>query len=467
MNNSIYLRRRSKIALLSISSETLPLNYVAAMAKNLESLGYGLSPALIEACRFLTLEQLAGLYRFLMQELRKSKGAHQKFEPMYPNFPEEVMDMSLCELYVNALIHYWTDGQYLPRTEKKVRFPLLDEVELKLIDLGSEEEFERLFVGLVSANTSLSGQDKEDVAWFVEHYGDDIRRLIPPAVPQKETMAFLAAQLSKHTTDAQAFISKFVKTATDVLRIAVGCSLGDVSLAKATKFRSFARKERRLLLGLLEGAPNRTEDMHRWKSRWIRLGERLHPGEFGKSFPGTAESFDILRNDKPFQSFNSQVENRLRYGQVQEAVGLLAKRPGDFARRLDHLLRLNLEEHGSVASAFEEVADRVSTPVLLQVRKHFTTRNERSRIRVFFPKGDLGNAKGIPNMLPSLPEKLGGRIAGICEKALMARFAQLPPLGKVYIDDRLTDFLVPFAMRSASKTLRNRRLSALWPEAAA
>jgi hypothetical protein len=41
-----------------------------------------------------------------------------------------------------------------------------------------------------------------------------------------------------------------------------------------------------------------------------------------------------------------------------------------------------------------------------------------------------------------------------CEDALRTRFARRPSLGKVFLDPRLTSYLVPFSQRSAAKALR-------------
>jgi len=454
-NNTLFLRRRSKISLpLSDGRDSLPRNYIASMLKNLEALGFTFSAALIEACRALSLAQLTALYQELLVALEKAKGAHQLHKPMYPNFPAQVMEMHACELYINAIFHYLTSGRYLPVTERKARLPLLDTVELNVIDLGTQEEFQGLFGQIAAANTSLSEQDKEDLTWFVQTYGDEIAALLPDAIPQKENMAFVAGLLIAHTDRAQEFIRTFCRTATDVLRLAVAMSGGDVSLAKATRFRSYKRAERDLLLGLLNGYPNVVEDMLRWKGRWIRLGERLHPREYGKKYPQAAEAFRILRNDVPVETFNSRIEAALTQKQAAEAVEKLRIRPGDFARRLDHLLRLDTDAAEAVVEAFGEVAEKVSTPVLLQVRQHFTGRKNAGPLRVFFPKGNLAKAQAITNTLPELSAALCHRVIILCEEALMARFRALPPLGKVYVDGELSRYLVPFAARSASKAFR-------------
>lgn len=61
-------------------------------------------------------------------------------------------------------------------------------------------------------------------------------------------------------------LQSIFKTATDVLRLAVALSEGDVSLASSVRFKKFNRAERRFLLGLLEQCGNITEDMLRYKN---------------------------------------------------------------------------------------------------------------------------------------------------------------------------------------------------------
>lgn len=461
VNNAIYLRRRSKVVIHPTrEGDALSLRYVASVVKNIEPLGYTFSPRLIEACSGLTLTALTAFYEELAATLQRLRGAHREFKPMYPNFPAQVMEMSESELYINAILHYWTDGRYLPPSEVKERLPLLGNVELTPIDRGDATEFASLFTAIAGMNTSLSEQDKEDLTWFVSAYGDEIGPLLPDAIPQKENMAFLAGLLLKHTTRERAVesVGAFCRTATDVLRLAVALSGGDVSLAKAGKFRNFTRSERGPLLALLDRLPdhNATEDMLRWKGRWIRLGEKLHPGEYQAKYPRAARAFQVLRNDEPFATFNGQVEKALEERDVLTALARLTTRPGDFARRLDHLLRLDTtaEAQGAALTAFAGAAPRVSTPVLLQARHHFATRTNDMALRVFLPKGSVTKAQGVWGQIPELSRAVCDRVVSICEEALTERFATLSPLGRVYVDPRLSDYVLPFALRSASKSLR-------------
>ncbi len=452
--NAIYLRRRLKVTVPSVESgekSETSIKIITALQKNIESLGFVLAPDVCAELEKLPLRKLESFYKDLVAGLREMVGAHREFRPFYPNFPAQVMEMSDAELYWNAIVHYCTN-KLLPFS-KRERTPLFEQTSPKLISLGSREEFEQIFTLLTSAKTSLSPIDKVDVCWFVSQYRENIQRLLPQDITHKENLAFVGAALLRNTSFGRDWISTRVKTPTDVLRLTVALSDGDASLAESTKFTKFGRAERRLLLSWIERASNPTEDMLRWAGRWIRLGERLHPGEYAKQFPKTYAAFNVLRNNLPFETFNATVERHLANGDGASAVELLRNRPGELTRRLDHLLRSS-KEPKAVITAFTPLAADVATPVLLQAMTHFSQRSQPSDLRTFFPKGDVAKVQAVSQDLPPLPAEDSNAIKDICEATLLARFAKLPPLGKCYLDPKLENFLVPFSQRSASKALR-------------
>ncbi|HAS46689.1 MAG TPA: cytoplasmic protein [Microscillaceae bacterium] len=455
MKNTIYLRRKSKL-IIKTGNDQLPTTHLATILKNLEAFGYTLSQTAITQVQTLSKEAAKQLYKQLVKDIKEMTGAKRKFKPMYPNFPKQVMEASEVELYINAILHYVTRGKYMPAYETEAREPLLEKTDLRIIDLGDEADFRLMFTQLMSANASISATDKEDLDWVVRQYRDDVAQMLPEAIPMKENLAYVTGLLLKHTSKSDALLKNYYKTATDVLRLAVSLSDGDVSLAEVTRFRNFKRGERKLLVGLLEKAGNITEDMLRYKSRWIRLGEKLHPFEYKKRFPKVYKAFDVIRNDQTFHTFNSQVEQSLANLEIFKATALLKNRSGEFARRLDHLLRMatSTEEWQYVTQEFAEVVHKVSTPVLLQVRAHFNHRDDSSELRTFFPKGNVAKVQAIPNQLPEIPVEACLQVINLCETALVERFKELKPLGKVYIDERLKNYLVPFSQRSASKALR-------------
>ena len=450
----IYLEKSRKV-ILPRGRGGATQEIISTAAKNLQALGFGLSTPLLERLGTLSNDEIAEWYNNILPALREMVG-DRSFNPMYPNFPKQVMEASAAELYFNAMTHYFgfvmsdllddPNLVVLPHYEKEAR-PILEEFhELRWIDLGSEEDFDTIFTKLIASNGSLSESDKEVVRWFAENRG--VEDLIPEKISQKETLAFLVGVLP------QEYLIPAIKTATDTLRVAVTMSEGDVSLAEPTKFRNFSKKERRFLLGCLERAGNLlTEDMLRWKDRWIRLGERLHPGDFKKRFPKTFRAFDVLRNNMPFETFNTRVEFAIKVGNAKATLGLLCQRPGDFARRLDHVLRTH-EHQDMIVDGFSGVARDVSTPVLLQTWCHFKNRDSIDS-RAFFPKGNAAKVQFKEGPLPPLRNGCEYTIANIIRDTLVERFSALPPLGKVCIDERLKNQIVPFSQRSASKSLRS------------
>ncbi|TDL65726.1 cytoplasmic protein [Paenibacillus amylolyticus] len=455
MNNTIYLRRANKLIIESNEGkQQLPKTHLATALKNIEALGYAFSDELIQAMRQLSKEQFETVYIQLVADLRVMVGAHVKYTPMYAGFPMQVMQADEAELYLNAIIHYLTNLTVVYPVQQSVeRMPLLEKTDLKVIGLGNQQAFQTLIRQIIEAKGSISETDKADIDMVLKHADpSEVDAILPAEIPFKENVGFVVASLLKHEKANLDRISPYFKTASDVLRLAVAWSNGDVSLAVASPFRKFKRRERRLLLGLLEQCGSITEDMLRYKDRWIRLGEILHPSEYKLRYPRCEEAFDILRNNKPYSTFNGSVELAFQYRNVWSLIDLLSQRPGEFARRLDHLLRMT-EDETYVLLAFGEVLEQVSTPVLLQVRQHFARRNEPQDLRVFFPKGNVAKAFAVPNELPDINEATCQDVVQLCEQALVERFAHLSPLGKTYVDPQLHDYLVPFSQRSASKAL--------------
>lgn len=459
--NTIYLRRKNKV-ILDAGDETVSLRHLATLLKNLENLGYTLSEELLERVSTLSTKGLVKFYSRTVEDLKVMVGDHVKHKPMYPNFPKQVMEMDEAELYFNAMVHYFGSFigvRLMPKTNVEKREILSEDIKLKVINLGTREEFNSIFTNLVSSNTSLSETDKEDVEWFIRILRDPQRDLITPImptkIPQRENIALVASLFLKWGYEVDKLIDSHIKTATDVLRLAVHMSGGDIRLATSTKFKKFKRAERRLILQSLNNCGAITEDMVRYKEVWKRLGERVHPFEYKNRYPHAACAFSVLFRNAKWETFNAKVEKAIAEFRIDDAVELLKSRPGEYARRLDNMIRLS-DDPKNVVSTFGEIANKVSTPVLLQVKAHFSKRHEsgNNKVRTFFPKGNIAKLQVIDNNLQRINPSHCKNIVSICDKTLKEKFAESESLGKVYIDSKIAGFNVPFAQRSASKALR-------------
>lgn len=450
MLNEIYLRRKQTI-LISTREEKKPSKRaLATLLKNIESLGYTFSKEAIDVLKTFSKEDLANFEKNTVKILKKMVGANVKYKPMYPNFPEQVMEASEAELYINAIIHYLTLGEWLPEYKEKAKVKIKDKLTLKVIKLGTKDNFREIFTNLVGSKVSVSATDKEDITWFVKQFPERVISLLPEKIANKENLGFVIGLLKDYKLLTNEVISKYFKTATDVLRLITALSTGDVSLSENTKFKRFSRPDRQLFLSMLENCGN-AEDMLKYKYRWLRIGEILHPGEYRLKYPKAFTLFRALRDGEKIATFNSQFEKCISEQKLIDISKLAKTRPGEFARRLDWMFR-TFGRNQQIINAFSSVAEKVSTTVLLQVREHYKTRNNQP-YRIFIPKGKIAKIKLIDNELPDLQEQTCRSMVAVCDKALEKKFAKNEKLGNIYIDEKLKDYPVPFALRSASKAL--------------
>jgi stress response protein SCP2 len=447
MKNKILLRRQRKFIVTS-GDEKVDFQTFATFSQNLESLGFRCSKEL-----FVALSQSKTFCEdaiLMFGTLKEMLGADKVYRPMYPNFPKQVMEASDAELYINALYHYTGvlfGLNLLPQYEKEDRPELTEFIKLKEIGLGTWEEFHEMFRQIMTSKTSISEQDKADLIWYLENGEVDL----PDKIPFKEVLAVVARVIIE--SGKTEFLTPYCKSATDILRIAVALSDGDMSLATNTKFKSFNRKTRRTLLFLLESVELKAEDMLRHREKWKRLNEKLHSHEYAKLCPMAVTMLGRMhKKEYKIETFNSQVEQMLAKGQAP--LGLLRQRPTEFARRLDKLLRMEKNcDNQQVTTAFHRIASKVSTPVLLNLITHFEFR-KAPELRVFFPKGSLSKIYARHNLLEDIPTEDRVRVIGICNSTLVKRFESLERLPSMYIDPELRNIVVPFSERSASTSFK-------------
>lgn len=516
--NKIYFARSRKVV--------LPEKYFAwstsgneaaivSVLRNLETYGYVLSTDAVKALSQLNREQIADFSKGLTAIVREAKGAHVTYEPMYPNFPEQVANASDVELYANAFMHYfgdWIGVRIMPVYEKDEREPLVDFRALEVIDAGSVEDFMLIATNLLGSKLALSDSDKSDLQWFFSNYGTALTDYIPAVIPNKENLASAASFVYKVDSEMFASLLRRASTATDLLRIAAALSGSPASLSSAVRFTNFSKATRRAFLSALNDMNSSVaEDMLRHKALWKTLGEKLHPGEYAVRYPVAYKAFSALRNNDKIVTFNGLVETAIKNRSIDAAIALLSTRPGEFARRLDKLIRTTGNAE-NICDAFDEIAADVSTPVLWQVKNHFTHRfdgvenpafvepeikevapapaprssdtrdlakelkdffenrsfdvpetkrkapvtvesDPNKKLRTFFPKGSVANIHSIEDNLPSFDEGYAHEIVESCNRALKEIYAGKESLGKVFIDPELKRFTIPSAVRSASRSL--------------
>ena len=414
----------------------------------LRALGYRLSSPARE--ELTTPEQAWALVNAAARLTSGSPAA--EYRPFYPDFPVQVRTASEATLLVNAALHYLGDvvgARILPGYRPSPREPLPgDDSAFTELGLATQQDLKRIVADLVAQATPFSAQDRADLT-ALRGFGPKWA----PHMTVKENLAVFTV------TFPDLDFSASYRTVTDVLRLAVALAGGDVSLAEPCRFPSFSRAQRRRLLGLLDAvgqaqdSRDSAEEMARRCERWKRLARHLRPGDYARRFPRAAALLRQVASGGAEAGFTSHLEEVLASRDVDDALRLLAARPGVFARRLNHLLRLCADDAARerVVAEFARVAPEVSLPVLVRLWEYFASPGpDTLPWRVVAIKAATGTKAAL---IPSTrrPGPADAAVVRAVEEALHRR----KHLGRIAVDQGMYEgYTAPVGLRSASPGMR-------------
>ena len=262
------------------------LQLITTLIQNINGLGYTLSNNLMIQLLNYEYDFLKEKLNWLYNQLRSLTGADKEYIPMYKNFPDDVMSLSELALYFNALVHYISEGTWYPESSPEQKTPFCENVNLTLIDGCDEKDIIKLMKNILSSKTSISGQDKEDIITIFESFEKDLDRYIPVEIPFKENSAFVTSYFWNYYKGNEniiiSILRKTLRTPTDVLRFITLLSNGDVTLSTNTRFMNFSRKERRIILGVLNNMSSLEENLLKYRNKWLRVAEIIHPEDYSK-----------------------------------------------------------------------------------------------------------------------------------------------------------------------------------------
>lgn len=453
-----------------IDNRSMAMNVQAELMK----LGFMLDQDALEQLGYSDAADIIDFNNEVINYLLIMMGGKRDYQPFYPGFPQQVMEMSEYECWINQLRYYYSGCKFEPSPWTETKKVAFEHVKYKMISSGTEEQFEGIFKLLCSSGQSLTPNDLKVIVWFVKNY--KVLKF-PERIPFKENLSVLLGTLIEEKRDLSNVV--FPKlTTTDVLRVIVHLSGGDTSLPAVPKkhivervlsgrrwsakkvenperdkfkFKKFKRSERKMILAMLEASNLDIRDMKLKSQRWIRIGEILHPGEFAMLFPRAFNAFQMIRNEK-VKSWYGQVDAAFSRSYT-EGLEKLSERPGEFVRKLDYLVR---KANGDkmiqlILDQFTKVGEKVSNKVLFEVMDHFENRKVANSNRSIFVKGARKRTP-LPT-LPALSPKIISLIQDTAFESIKAKFALLEPLGDCWVDEELKKIPLPTNMRSMSESL--------------
>lgn len=469
--NKVILRRKQQILLSDIADGQFNKNlkpYISVLNSNLMQLGYRLSYKLMNHLMMTTEKYILEVQDFLIDNINKMIGNAENMKPLFPNFPETVLSMNFVDTIIFNIIYAELEFDREKFNKVLEVFGIVENeikdeakrinTKLKPIDIAFPEDINNLTKNIINAKTAYSEQDREDLDILFDYNYSNIKAMLPESILFKENMVYIVKLLLSKGVNTQEFAHLF-KTYTDVLRLAVALSEGDISLAENTYFKNFKRKERKMILQLFNSCKINPEDLFRHKQMYLRLGERIHPGEYREKYPKAFKSFDMLRNEEKKikkETFNHKREMLFKNKDISGVLELLQSRPGEFARSLNRILVLAKElEYDSieVIDRFIKLADNIPVSTLISIEEYFSHRSDIKSDRIFYPKGQMAKVYGIENNLVELDEKVCNYATTAIRNKIIEILSKKEPLGKVFIDKNLENYIAPLKMRDASKTL--------------
>lgn len=395
-------------------------NMLATIVANLVYYGFTLSKEAFDTLSTLDQTTISEWWRRLEPSLKEITGDSKKMGDfvVYKNFPKEVLDMSQSQYWLAQICMYWGVPNEYFTEEVEERDSILENIDLKALHLVKDGTVQNVLDTIMQAPAKWTQRQFESVMFLVknEELNVDITK-----APFKENMVNLVSAIFDEGVELN------LKSATDVLRLAIALSDGDVSFDTNSKFRTFNRTERQQLLSMLENSTNLAEDMMRYKGKWKRLMYALHPGDYANKFPGVCEAYNALYNGKII-TFNSQVEIGI-LTKSTIVLDMLKDRPGEFMRRLNKIV----DVFGKTgADAFVSVIGKLSIVQLLKVEKYVESVNVRKQ-RTIAPKGNWTKLQILEGG-PKMPIRIKNLLLNTIRAEVAGRMKEL--IGSVNLDDR-------------------------------
>lgn len=434
---------------------------IAVMLKSFSSLGYVLDKEGINMISNLSSLDLGKFYHSNYQVLQKFTGTDYNHRIFYNNFPD-LTDISDYEFYVRAVLHYLTvsknDMGFMSDDIADIKRLEVHNESKQILKVIDKDKATKLLINIVKdlfeGKVAISYNEE---SFLLEMLGDYKNKINIVDIPFKENMAKYVSyilrikgenKLSKVLTENSL---SFVKTATDLLRIYAVLSNGDYTLRENTRFISLERSVRRMFLNVLNVIayenPYMIDDLARHEFLWKRAFEKLHVAEYSKQYPYIAKLASMLRNDE-YITYYGRLE-QAKDNQV-EFIKLLKTRPGEFARRLDMIIRNQEFDLEYTLSSFKEVANKVSTTLLLQLWEFFKNR-ELYPTRIFKINSRFSTFyKEVIDIREPIEENVIEKVTETLLDILRNIYSNYDNVGKVYIDENVKSYCLPINNRNAS-----------------
>ena len=456
--NSIALRHFNGIYIAKNTgnniNETLSIEEFATLIKKFEGYGYIFSKELAIAIskeeRNVIIDKLKAVIK-VIEDFKSDKN----YTVFYKNFPDEVINMSEIDLYINQILHYWIG--YLPSNSENIikenvePSKLVKARELNLID---DEMIEKLFIDLLSSNVTLSEQYLDDVCVLTNNKSIKELEKYMEYIQMKETLTTVSSYILKKEG---VLIGNF-KTATDILRLIAKISGAELN-NKHIHFAYFSRTELSQLMTKLENLQNPMPDIKRYSKPWHTFFKLYAKKINFHKYPKVRKVADMLFGDISYMTERGKINekiNRLPAMSEEELDNFVKEYIvfyGDYVREILSLLNKAKEnQYEKLLLGLENCVTKVNTRILFQLYDRIINLKAKDKT---IPR--LVNSKGKWRRLResiSLSDELLNRVLQIVEDGIKIQLKEKENLGKVYIDEDYKNIMLTTSEKDSNVSLR-------------
>lgn len=338
--------------------------------ENLKAFGFCLKPEdIVRVARAKNLDSLFDEFKSLQSEI--------KAEPMYPDFPSQVLSMDEAEFRFHQLVHYFStygieylfgvDVQkgWLPdveSTEKTVQDVTL--LEAKTIEIADKSNLYILPCKRILTKKERISQMEENILC------EALKHVEPSAldfeIPFKENLGIVACLIIDNTDSktAKKLLARLCQHTGDVWRC--------LSAYLAAKKYHLTTSQKKLFVKLFESYSvadfqSNLIISNAKAEKVIRQLEFLSFNRFSRS-PEHKEAVRKLRNGE-LRSWQGQVDFLLS-SDGEKALDFIAQRPGMLVRLTARLMRLGYKSD-DIAEKLVKNAGALSMQTLITILNHF------------------------------------------------------------------------------------------------
>ena len=490
--NSIALRHLNGIYIAKNTdnniNETLSMAELATLIKKFEGYGYIFSKELAIAISKEERNTIIDRLKAVIEVIEDFK-SDKNYTVFYKNFPDEVINMSEVDLYINQILHYWFG--YLPSNNENI---IKEEVEpsklvkARELNLVDDKMIEKLFIDLLSSNVTLSEQYLDDVCVLTDTKSIKELEKYMEYIQMKETLT----TVSNYTLQKEGVLIGDFKTATDILRLIA--KISDVELNnKHIHFAYFSRTVLSQLMNKLENLKNIMPDIKRYSKPWHSFFKLYAKKINFNKYPKVRNAVDMLFGDISYMTergkINEQI-NRLPTMSEEELDNFVKEYTvfyGDYIREILSLLnKANENQYEKLLLGLENCVTKVNTRILFQLydriinlqaknksTPNLVNRKEKWRrlkesIKLLYGKTNnlKANYESIPRLVNSkgkwrilkesikLSDDLLNRVLQIVENGIKIQLKEKENLGKVFIDEDYKNIMLTTSEKDSNVSLR-------------